>query len=109
MTNHYDSYQDFEDSVNKVFCGALAERLMASELYVNVDGALYAIPADRGSNIYYDGEGRTIVQVSDEEILYNVEVDCSDESGKKWHEYYSFSLVLYEDGQWRFSEFGLTS
>jgi len=76
--------------------------------YIDIDGALYAIQADRGTDIYKGEETHQIIYENDKKIIYRVEVEVIDPDaqkavGKETHDF------IYENlnGKWVFSKFYL--
>jgi hypothetical protein len=104
------SLADLESHLKKFFTDEIVAGLLADmgAHYVDIDGVLYATPADRGSNIFADKEYHKIVHKSDKEIVYQVTVDMLDEDLENVIDQEEFSFK-YEpvDGKWVFTNFEL--
>lgn len=94
------------------FTNNVTEYLLSFERFIEHDGNLYTIVADRGTNMFAGDELHEIIRVSANEIVYRVSVDMYDsfpdepESKIVDVEVSDFHLV-YENESWRFSNFHL--
>jgi len=104
-----DEVTEYEDLVNRlesIFDDAIVQKLLSSPLYINVNGQLYGVVADRGTDIRVGEESHQIKRRNDEEIIYEVSVDLLGPKGKvEGSKTYNFLLKLYGDDKWRFKEF----
>jgi len=86
----------------------IVSHLLSSNLYIGVDGDLYGVSADRGTDWQKGVESYEIIRKSAEEIIYRVTVEVlSDGKTVSGYETYDFTLRLYEDETWKFEEFSL--
>lgn len=100
---------DIEDAYYKVFsrrypCSEL------SELYIEKNGAVYALCGNRGSNIYYSSSRVTgIKSRTDDEIVFTVEnyYDGSDFGDESYTETADFSVVIENGNVWKAGQFTL--
>lgn len=101
------SLSDLEAYLHSIFSDEIVDSLLETNRYIDIDGALYAIPADRGTNIFAGEEHHKIIRESDK-IIYEVTVDILDENFEKVveQEVYSFSYEFIE-GKWVFTNFSL--
>ncbi|SCY45743.1 hypothetical protein [Alkaliphilus peptidifermentans] len=103
------TYVDLENYFHSIFSQDIAEEVLNTEFkrYRDIDGELYGILADRGTDIYKGEEAFEVRQESDVKFIYTVEVELlgADYSviGYESHEF------LYEliNGQWVFTNFYL--
>ena len=102
------SKSDLEAYLRTLFSDKIVDSLLETNRYIDIDGALYAMPADRGANIFAGEEHHKIIRESDKKIIYEVTVDILDENFEKVvdQEVYSFSYELIE-GKWVFTNFSL--
>ncbi len=102
------SFSDLENAYNKVFSSRYPCKEL-KQLYLEKDGALYALGGNRGANIYYSSSKITsIISRSDDEIVFSVDnfYDGSDFGEESYTETDNFSVVI-EDGVWKAGEFVL--
>lgn len=106
--NGIQSLSDLEAYLRNIFSDEIVDSLLETNRYIDIDGALYAIPADRGTNIFAGEEHHKIIRESDRKIIYEVTVDIMDENFEKVvdKEVYSFSYEFIE-GKWIFTNFNL--
>ena len=103
------TYIDLENYLNSLFSQDIVEKMLNQEFmrYRDIDGELYAILADRGSDIYKGEETLEIRQESDVKFICTVVVELLEEdstvTGYESHEF-SYELI---DGQWSFTNFYL--
>jgi len=104
----FESLSDLEAYLRSLFSDDIVDSLLATNRYIDVDGALYALPADRGTNIFAGEEYHKIIRESDKKIIYEVTVDILDENFEKVadEEVFSFSYELIGD-KWVFTNFSL--
>jgi hypothetical protein len=106
------TYADLKNHLQNLFTDDIVNQLLsqsdASMHYMDIDGALYAIQADRGTDIYKGDETHQIIYENDKKIIYRVEVEVIDPDtqkavGKETHDF------IYENlnGKWVFSKFYL--
>ncbi len=101
-------YQELIDMMNSVLDYEIVESLLSSNRYIDVDGYIYQIVADRGTDIYKGEETSEIIRINEKKILYRVTVEVLDDEGKiADYEIHDFYLKYYTDGKWRFDEFYL--
>ena len=108
------TYDDLKSYLQTMFTDEIVERLLAGDgsgvrLYRDIDGALYTIPAGRGSDIMKGEETYEIIRESDKEVYYLVRVEIYDdpfEMTVTGYENYSFPYE-YIDGRWVFTHFEL--
>lgn len=102
---------DLENYLRSLFADEIATELLDCEgvhpRYRDIDGALYAIIADRGTNIYKGEAALEVTQESDVKFICTVRVELLDENffvtEYETHEY-SYEFI---DGQWVFTSFYL--
>lgn len=114
IRNYYEEnkditkYHDLIDMMGSVLDGKIVGHLLSSNLYIGVDGDLYGVPADRGTDWRKGAESYEIIRKSAEEIIYRVIVEILfDGKNVSGYETHDFTLKLYEDGMWKFEEFSL--
>lgn len=103
------SFADLENDYYKVFSKKYPNQL--NELFIESNGAVYALDAARGMDIFY--ENSTITEIkskTDDEIFFTVEnhysgtdTDVNTPATKTD----TFSVVIESDGAWRAGEFNL--
>lgn len=101
------SLDELEDEVHQYFSADLAQTLLDDGRYFESDGVLYAIAADRGSNITRgDILSKAVTDRSDTSITFTVTVETMDpETGESTGSEdidYQYELV---DGNWVFTTF----
>ena len=106
-----DSKQALSDYLNEFFIDDITEDLMtaSSDRYIEYEGKLYVLPADRGTDTYKGEESYEVDRISEEQIKLTdtVEIyDDFDEQNVIDYEQYDFFLE-YSDGRWRFKNFEL--
>jgi hypothetical protein len=107
------SMADLTAYLNSIFTEDITTRLLGNSNYRDLDGALYAIPADGGGDRSKGAEAHEITKVSNTEIAYRVSVNILEflqeemEYGDKvvGTEVHNFRLI-FKNGKWRFSSFG---
>jgi hypothetical protein len=106
------TYGDLARYLKSLFADTIVNQLLGqSEVnnrYTDIDGQLYAIPADRGADITKGDETHQVIFEGDERIIYRVEVDLIDpETGniidKEVHDF-SYEPM---NGDWVFTNFYL--
>jgi|GEM_PF-6354614 len=94
--------------MNSVLDYKIVDDLLSKNYYIDVDGKLYGIMADRGTHMLRGEETYEIIRISDNEIIYEVTVEVLDDERRVVdYETYNFYLKYYIDGKWRFDEFYL--
>ena len=81
----------------------------SSNRYVERQGKLYVLPADRGTDIFKGEESYELVRVSNNQIKFTVTVEIYDDPEQKnvaGYEEYDFFLEFLDNG-WRFINFEL--
>lgn len=106
-----NSKQELTDYLNTYFTDDITEGLMtaSSDRYVEQDGKLYVLPADRGTDIFKGAESYEVERVSDTQIMFTVTVEIYDDPDKQnvtGHEQHAFFLEFL-DNRWRFKNFEL--
>ena len=99
---------DLENYLRSLFSDDIVANLMFPEegkkRYRDFDGILYAIPADRGTDISKGKETYEVVQESgNSRIIFRVTVELLGELGYETHDFTCEKI----DGRWIFSSFGL--
>jgi len=97
------------DYLNEFFTEEITEGLMtvSSNRYVEQEGKLYVLPADRGTDIFKGAESYEVFRVSDREIKLTVTVEIYDDPEQRnvrEYEQYDFFLE-FSDNRWRFKNF----
>ena len=102
------SLSDLEAYLRSIFSDEVVDSLLETNRYIDIDGALYAMPADRGTSIFAGEEHHKIIRESDKKIIYEVTVDILDDNFEKVvdEEVYSFPYEFIE-GKWVFTNFSL--
>lgn len=102
------SLSDLEAYLRSIFSDEVVDSLLETNRYIDIDGALYAMPADRGANIFAGEEHHKIIRENDKKIIYEVTVDILDDNFEKVvdEEVYSFPYEFIE-GKWVFTNFSL--
>jgi hypothetical protein len=103
------SKQALADYLDGLFAASITEDLMAmaSDRYVEQEGKLYVMPADRGSDILKGEETYEVIRESEDQIKLTVIVEVYDDPEKMnvtGHEQYDF-ILKYSDDRWKFSNF----
>ena len=102
-------FSDIEDGYYKVFSRRYPSSEL-SELYIEKNGAVYALCGNRGSNIYYSSSRITgIKSRTDDEIVFTVEnyYDGSDFDQESYTETDDFSVVIENGNVWKVGQFTL--
>jgi hypothetical protein len=107
------TYADLENYLYTLFTQEIVAELLDHggdyQRYRDIDGALHAILADRGTDIFKGEETLAVTQESDVKFTCTVSVELLSEAGDfavtgyEVHEY-SYELI---DGQWVFTNFYL--
>jgi hypothetical protein len=105
------NHADLEKYLHSLFADDIVSGLLSRDgeiqRYRDFDGALYAILADRGTDIYKGEEILTVTQESAEQFVCTVEVELLGEDntviGYETHQYFYEQV----DGQWVFTNFYL--
>lgn len=103
------SLSDLETYLHSLFSDDVVDSLLKDNFrYIDIDGVLYAISADRGSNIFAGEEHHEIIRESDKKFIYKVTVDILDDNLEKVvdQEEYSFAYEFI-DNKWKFTNFCL--
>lgn len=102
------------DDVTADYCKVFSDRYISNELsslYIEQNGAVYALDAARGMDLYYsESKIKGIESRSDDEIFFTVEhfFDGTDFDGSApYSTTETFSVVINEDGSWRAGKFRL--
>jgi hypothetical protein len=111
--NTIKTREDLENYLHSLFAGDIVAKLLPREAdfprYRDLDGALHAAVASRGTNILIGEATLTVTQESDVKFICTVRVELLDEkdavtvTGYETHEY-SYELI---DGRWVFANFYL--
>lgn len=106
---HIKSLSDVADDYYKVFSRRYPNDL--NEIYIDGDGAVYAMAGERGMNLYYTGSKViSLEKRGSDEIFFKVEsyYDGDDfEPGRKSSKTENFSVVIEDDGSWHVGQFSL--
>ena len=103
------TYADLENYLNSLFTKDIVQEMLSNKStgYIDIEGELYTILADRGTDIYKGKETLEVQQINDKKYICTVEVELLGEdftvTGYETHEY-SYELI---DGQWLFTNFYL--
>ena len=105
---------DLKSYLQTMFTDEIVEGLLAGDgsgiqLYRDIDGALYTIPAGRGSDIMKGDETYEIIREGDKKVIYQVTVEIYDDPFEETvagTEQYDFPLE-YINGRWVFTDFEL--
>lgn len=107
--NTIKTYADLENYLHSLFSEEIVEEMLnqAHMRYRDIDGELYGIAADRGTDLYKGEETLEVRQKSDVKFICTVEVDLLGEdyavTGYETHEFsYEFT-----NGHWVFTNFYL--
>lgn len=101
------SMDDLKAAVEKYFSADICDTLLNGGMYMEDNGVLYEIAADRGADITKgDVLSKTVTASSDTSITYTVTVetidtDTGEATGSEDIDY----LYEYVDGQWLFTSF----
>lgn len=103
------SKDELAEYLNALFDSEITDSLLAlsSERYVEQDGRLYVLPADRGTDIFKGEETYEVARISDKQIKFTVKVEVYDDpetqnvTGYETHDF----IIEYEDGFWKFQNF----
>lgn len=106
-----NSKKDLEDYLNGIFTEDITEELMnlAPDRFIESDGKLYVVPADRGASAIVGDETYEIIREADDFIIFKVTVEIYNDPNVKEviaYEEYQFFLGFTNKG-WRFLNFGL--
>lgn len=102
----FPTYQSWHDYLIDIFNQTFIDnKLLAKDYYKNIDGKLYGIQADRGTNIFYTHSEFKIKNQTDEKIEMMV-IGNYEKDGKK---YTDEKTIVFEkeNGEWRISQFSL--
>lgn len=113
--DNFKTLSDLENYLRTLFSDSIVRDLLnpknGLEKYRDFDGALYAIPADRGSDITKGEEKYEIVSKSASKIIFRITVEVLGEwdSNKQPITGYETHDFTYEkiDGRWVFTTFSL--
>ena len=99
------------DYLDEFFADDITEGLMAmsSDRYVEYEGKLYVLSADRGTDIFKGAESYEVIRVSEKQIKLAVTVEIYEDPMQKnvtGYKQYDFFLE-FSDGRWRFTNFEL--
>ncbi len=105
------SKQELTEYLNMYFADEISKALMtaSSDRYVEQDGKLYVMPADRGTDIFKGAETYEVERLSDTQIKFTVTVEIYDDPVKQnvtGHEKHDF-ILEFSDDRWRFKNFEL--
>jgi len=108
------TYDGLRSYLQTIFDDSIVDRLLAGDssgirLYRDFDGALYTIPAGRGSDITKGEETYEIIREGDKKVIYRVTVEVYDDpvdGTVAGTEQYDFPLE-YIGGRWVFTSFQL--
>lgn len=104
----FSNYQELVKHMKSVLDYSIVEELLSTNRYIDIDGHIYGVPADRGTDMFKGEETFEIIRVNEYTILYKVVVETLDNKGKvTGYETNEFYLKYYTDGKWRFEEFYL--
>jgi hypothetical protein len=101
------SMNELKAAVRQYFSTDLAESMINSGRYFESDGILYAIAADRGSDITRgDVLSKVVTDRSDTSVTYTITVETVDpETGEPTGSENIDYLYEYIDGEWLFTTF----
>ena len=103
------TYNDLKNHLYNLFSNEIADGLLSSGRYFDKDGELYAIAADRGTDISKGGESYEIIRESDKKIIYRITVELlSNEDFVTVIDYEAHDMIYeYIAGKWVFTRFEL--
>lgn len=104
----FSSFQDFREYLEGVYSLEAVEALLMKYYYIEYNGKLYYMSADRGNNIMYDSHTYELLQQDADKIRLKACIHYSHpefEVEEPYGETY-FTLVNTDKG-WRFSAFEL--
>jgi len=105
------SKKTLTDYLDEFFADDITEGLMAmsSGRYVEREGKLYVLPADRGTDIFKGAESYEVVRASEKQIKLEVTEEIYEDPKQKnvtGYKQYDFFLE-FSDGRWKFTSFEL--
>ena len=106
------TYKDFEDYLYGLFSPYIVDGLLdaakESKQYIDLNGALYVLPADRGADITRGNETYEITRVNSKKVIFRVVVEIINPDTQKVTGYENNDFT-YEslDGKWVFTKFSL--
>ncbi len=107
-STEFSSYQEFLNHMKSVLDSRIVEELLSTNRYIDIEGHLYGVLADRGTDLSKGEETFEIIRINENTILYKVVVEILDNNGKvTGYETHEFHLKYYTDGKWRFETFYL--
>lgn len=106
--NIFPSYKTFEEYLNSVYTKEAVETLLSSSYYIEHEGKLYYMMADRGTNIMYDSHYYQLISRDKKKIRFKACVHYAHPEFKVEEPYgeSEFTLICTKEG-WRFSQFEL--
>jgi len=78
----FHTLSELETYLKEIFSDEIISGLLARDLYRDIDGELYGIAADRGSDITAGEETHQIIRETEQKIAYHVTVALLDEERK---------------------------
>ena len=104
----FSSYQEFLNHMKSVLDYRIVEELLSTSRYIDIEGHLYGVLADRGTDHSKGEETFEIIRIDENTILYKVVVEILDnKENVTGYETHKFHLKYYTDGKWRFESFYL--
>ncbi len=101
---------DLERYLHTLFSDEIVTDLLKDNRYMDIDGFLYARPADRGSDITKGEETNEIIREGDAKIQYQVTVEILDVESEDWAvvDYKVYDQILEKvNDNWIFTQFSL--
>lgn len=101
---------DLEAYLQDLFSDEVTKKIlsMIEFSYIDIDGKLHTLPADRGTDLYAGEETHKIIKVDNSKIIYQVTVEVLDEDLETVidEKVYSFNYEFVGD-KWVFTNFNL--
>ena len=104
------TFADMEEYLKTIFTEELVREILTEDVrHRDIDGVLYVIGGDRGSNLTRGREYHEIIRENEHRIIYRVTVDVLDiETLEEVVDTVVYDFALeFTDGRWLFSNFGL--
>ena len=102
-----ESLADVERDYHTVFSDKYPNHI--SDLYMESDGKLYVVVAERGKDLYYSSSKvKSVVSRSDDEIVFEVEnfyTGTDIDGSASYSRIDEFSVVVEDDGTWKVGSF----
>lgn len=111
LDGQFKKWDDFYKEMTRLFTEDFFEKLNSTPTYISVEGDLYGLMGDRGTDISWMGDRFELTRETDDRIEFEVVgtyENMQDPSSGKTEER-RYPLVLErQEGQWRFSLFNIS-